>query len=95
LRDSPLHFSRFNPLYKLNQLPLTPVSTLEKAREIAVKAGLRYVYIGNVPAHWGENTYCHACGKMILERRGFSILANHLVDGNCAYCGEPIPGVWT
>jgi len=94
LQDCPLHFSRFNPLYKLNQLPLTPVSTLEKAREIAVKAGLRYVYIGNVPAHWGENTYCHKCGKLIIERRGFTILANHLENGKCGYCGEIIPGVW-
>jgi pyruvate formate lyase activating enzyme len=95
LQDCPLHFSRFNPLYKLNQLPLTPVSTLEKAHEIALKAGLRYVYIGNVPAHWAENTYCHHCGKMIIERRGFAILSNHLVKGKCAYCGTDIPGVWS
>jgi len=95
LQDCPLHFSRFNPLYKLNQLPLTPISTLEKARAIAVKAGLRYVYIGNVPAHWGENTYCHKCGKLIIERRGFTILANHLTGGKCGYCGELIPGVWS
>jgi len=95
LQDSPLHFSRFNPLYKLNQLPMTPVSTLERAREIALKAGLRYVYIGNVPAHWGENTYCHKCGKLIIERRGFAILANHLTSGKCEYCGEAIPGVWS
>jgi pyruvate formate lyase activating enzyme len=95
LQDCPLHFSRFNPLYKLNQLPMTPVSTLERAREIALKAGLRYVYIGNVPAHWGENTYCHKCGKLIIERRGFAILANHLTSGKCEYCGEAIPGVWS
>ena len=67
LQECPLHFSRFSPLYKLTQLPLTPVSTLEKARDIAVKAGVHFVYIGNVPGHWAENTYCHKCGKMIIE----------------------------
>jgi pyruvate formate lyase activating enzyme len=95
LRDRPLHFSRFNPLYKLYQLPMTPVSILEQAREIAVKAGIRYAYIGNVPGHWAEHTYCHKCGKMIIERRGFQILSNHLENGKCKFCSEPIPGVWS
>ena len=94
LQDSPLHFSRFTPLYKLTQLPLTPVSTLEKAREIALTAGMRYVYIGNVPGHDAENTYCHRCKKLIIERRGFSIISNHIADGKCRFCGEKIPGVW-
>jgi pyruvate formate lyase activating enzyme len=95
LHDRPLHFSRFMPMYKLNRLPLTPVSTLEKAREIALKAGIQYVYLGNVPGHDGENTYCHKCGKMILERRGFAILANHVAGGRCGFCREKIPGVWS
>jgi len=95
LADSPLHFSRFTPLYKLTQLPLTPVSTLEKARETALKSGIKYVYIGNVPAHTAENTYCHKCRKMIIERRGFAILVNDIVKGKCRHCGEKIPGVWT
>ncbi len=94
LQDSPLFFSRFTPLYKLTQLPLTPVPTLESAREIAMKAGVRYVYIGNVPHHDAENTYCHKCKKMIIERRGFSILQNHIVKGKCEFCNEKIPGVW-
>ena len=94
LQDCPLHFTRFNPLYKLTQLPVTPVSTIEKAREIGRNAGLRYVYVGNGPGHEGENTYCHNCGKMILERRGFSILNNHMVKSTCGYCGGRIPGVW-
>lgn len=94
LDDAPLHFSRFSPLYKLNQLPPTPVSTLEKARETAMKAGIRYVYIGNVPGHQASNTYCHKCGKMIVERRGFVVLQNHITAGKCAFCGEKIPGVW-
>ena len=65
---TPLHFSRFYPLYKmLNHYP-TPVSTLERARDIARKAGLQYVYIGNVPGNDGENTYCHHCQKLIIAR---------------------------
>jgi pyruvate formate lyase activating enzyme len=93
--DCPLHFSRFIPLYKLTQLPTTPVSTLEQAREIALKAGMKYVYIGNVPGHEAENTYCHRCGKIIIERRGFSILSNDIVNKKCKFCGEKIPGVWS
>jgi pyruvate formate lyase activating enzyme len=94
LHDAPLHFSRFTPLYKLTQLPLTPVSTLEKAREIARSEGIEYVYIGNVPAHAAENTYCHKCGKLLIERRGFAILKNELKNGACSSCGTKIPGVW-
>jgi pyruvate formate lyase activating enzyme len=94
LQDTPLHFSRFTPMYKLNQLPLTPVSTLEKAREIARSAGVHYVYIGNVPAHAAENTYCHKCSALIIERRGFTILQNTMQDGACGKCKTKIPGVW-
>jgi pyruvate formate lyase activating enzyme len=94
LRDVPLHFSRFVPLYKLAHLPLTPVSTLEKAREAAMRAGIRYVYIGNVPGHEAENTSCHACKKTIIERRGYTILSSSLKKGSCGYCGTKIPGVW-
>jgi len=95
LNECPLHFSRFNPLYKLTQLPLTPVSTLERAREIAVRAGMQYVYIGNVPGHEAENTFCHKCGKMIVERRGYQILTNNLEKGHCRFCSVRIPGVWS
>jgi len=94
LRDCPLHFSRFTPLYKLNQLPATPVSTLEKARAIAMKEGMRYVYIGNVPGHNAESTSCPRCGRTVVERRGFSILTMSIVEGKCAGCGENIAGVW-
>jgi pyruvate formate lyase activating enzyme len=95
LSDCPVHFSRFTPLYKLNQVPATPVATLEKARDIALKAGVQYVYIGNVPAHYTESTYCHRCGKKIIERKGFSILHNFIVDGKCQFCKTKIPGVWS
>jgi pyruvate formate lyase activating enzyme len=73
---------------------MTPVETLEVARDIAIDEGIRYPYIGNVPGHPGDNTYCHRCAEMIIRRMGFTILANHIVDGKCEYCGQPIPGVW-
>ncbi len=92
--DVPIHFSRFHPLYKLTHLPMTPVEVLEQAREIAMEQGIRYSYIGNVPGHAGDNTYCHHCGKMLIRRLGFSILENCIVDGKCEYCNQPIPGVW-
>jgi pyruvate formate lyase activating enzyme len=94
LSECPLHFTRFTPLYRLTQLPATPVSTLEKAREIALNAGIKYSYVGNVPGHRAENTFCHKCGKMIIERRGFTILSKQMKENACGFCGEKIPGVW-
>jgi pyruvate formate lyase activating enzyme len=90
----PLHFSRFSPLYKLTQLPVTPLSTLVKAKEIALHEGLKFVYIGNVPGKGFENTYCPGCSKLVVERSGFSILSNNLSDGKCKFCRAAIPGVW-
>ncbi len=95
LRDTPIHFSRFTPMYKLSQLPATPVSVLESAARIARRAGMRYVYIGNVPGHNAENTVCPSCGAMLIERRGFTIVRNALKAGACPGCGERIPGVWS
>ncbi|MBN1255791.1 MAG: AmmeMemoRadiSam system radical SAM enzyme [Deltaproteobacteria bacterium] len=92
--DVPLHFSRFYPLYKLRNLPPTPVKTLERARETALAVGLEYVYIGNVPGHAGENTYCPHCKKVLIARKGYYILANHVIKGRCKYCGKEIPGIW-
>ena len=94
LADCPLHFTRFMPLYKLTQLPHTPIATLEQASQIARKAGVHYPYVGNVPGHAGENTYCHACGRMVVERRGFTILQNRIHNGKCEFCSTGIPGVW-
>jgi pyruvate formate lyase activating enzyme len=91
----PLHFSRFSPLYKLTQLPSTPLNTLMKARQIAVDAGLNYVYIGNVPGKGFENTFCPECKEMVIQRRGYSILSNKVVDGKCKHCKTPISGVWS
>jgi len=93
--DTPIHFSRFYPLYKLRNLPPTPVSTVEKARAVALSSGLEYVYIGNIPGHEGENTFCPKCKKVIIQRTGYMIGETHMKGGKCGYCGKPIPGVWT
>ncbi len=93
-KDTPLHFSRFHPDYKLTNLPATPVETLTKAREIAMNAGLNFVYIGNVPGSEAQNTYCPHCKKLLIERDGFLVKQDHIVDGKCAYCQTPIAGVW-
>ncbi|MFQ6059350.1 MAG: AmmeMemoRadiSam system radical SAM enzyme, partial [Anaerolineae bacterium] len=92
--DVPLHFSRFYPQYKLKNLPPTPVESLERAREVALDAGIHYVYIGNVPGHPGNQTYCARCGKIIIRRLGFAVMEYHIADGQCEFCGQPIPGVW-
>jgi len=91
---TPVHFSRFYPLYKLRNLPPTPVSTLEKSRKIAMDMGLEYVYIGNVPGHEGERTYCPKCQKLLIGRQGYTIGEVHLSKGKCRFCGKPIPGIW-
>jgi len=92
--DTPLHFSRFFPMYKLVSLNPTPVETLEKARKIALDCGLKYVYIGNLAGHPAENTYCPKCKKMLIERRGYFVIQNNIEDGKCKFCGEEIAGVW-
>lgn len=93
--DTPLFFSRFTPQYRLTNLPPTPIETLEKARGIALKTGLKYVYIGNVVGHPAESTYCPACGKTLIRRYGYAILENNIAsDGKCPSCGEKIPGIW-
>jgi pyruvate formate lyase activating enzyme len=90
----PLHFSRFFPKYKLDRIAPTPISTLESFREIAMRAGIRYVYLGNVPGHESNNTRCHQCGKTIIRRKGYRIAEYHLENGSCKFCGADIPGVW-
>ncbi|MBW2983578.1 AmmeMemoRadiSam system radical SAM enzyme [Candidatus Woesearchaeota archaeon] len=94
-KDYPLHFSRFVPHYKLTHLPYTPVKTLEQARNIALETGIKFVYIGNVPGHEATNTYCPSCSKVLIERKGYTIIQNNIVDGKCKFCNEPIAGVFT
>jgi pyruvate formate lyase activating enzyme len=92
--DVPLHFTRFHPDYQLSNLPPTPVATLERAYALAREAGLRYVYVGNVPGHPGNHTSCPGCGALVVERAGFFVRALRLENGACAACGTPIAGVW-
>ena len=92
--DVPLHFTRFHPDYLLKNLPPTPLETLERAKAIADAEGLHYVYIGNVPGHPAENTYCPKCRRVVIERAGFTIAGLHLDQGKCHFCQQPIPGVW-
>jgi pyruvate formate lyase activating enzyme len=92
--DTPIHFSRFYPLYKLRNLPPTPVATLERNRKIALEVGLEHAYIGNVPGHEGEKTYCPRCKKMVIFRQGYSIGEVNLNKGKCKFCGKPISGIW-
>lgn len=92
--DVPLHFARFYPLYKLANLPPTPVSTLDAARRIGREAGLEYVYVARVTGHDGENTYCPHCGRVAIRRLGFMIEEMNVSDGACASCHGPIRGIW-
>ncbi len=92
--DVPIHFTRFHPTYKLKNLPPTSVKTLEMARKIALDTGLRFPYVGNVPGHEGENTYCPHCRHIVIKRAGFSIVENRLKDNACMDCKQPIPGIW-
>jgi pyruvate formate lyase activating enzyme len=93
-KDVPLHFLRFFPQHRLTHIPPTPVKTLEQAYALAKEAGLNYVYIGNVPGHRYENTWCPRCGKMLIGRKGYFIESNNIVGGKCKFCGHKIAGVW-
>ena len=90
----PWHVTQFYPTYKLTNEPRTPIETLQKARDIGKRAGLRYVYTGNIPGDEGENTYCYKCGKLLIQRMGYLIQANHIIDGSlCPSCGAEIDGI--
>ncbi len=93
-KDVPLHFSRFHPMYKIRNLPPTPLKTLETCLAIAANAGLHYVYLGNIPGHPAESTYCPGCSRVVIRRIGYSIVENKIREGKCSECGHPIPGVW-
>jgi pyruvate formate lyase activating enzyme len=93
--DVPLHFTRFHPDYRLRNLPPTPVSVLERAREIAMARGVRYAYVGNVPGHPGNHTFCPGCGKAVVRRDGFFVTENQVEKGRCRHCRAAIAGVWS
>lgn len=93
-KETPLHFSRFFPNYKLTQLSATPISSLEQAYVIAKQSGLDYVTLGNLPGHKYNSTFCPSCKETVIERRHFSVLSNNIEDGKCKYCGHKIAGIW-
>lgn len=92
--DTPIHFTRFYPEYRLKNLPATPVKTLEDIRKVAFESGLRYTYIGNIPGHGGESTYCPKCGMRLVWRVNFQVRENLIRKGKCPGCGLKIPGLW-
>jgi pyruvate formate lyase activating enzyme len=92
---TPLHFSRFHPMYKMAERLPTPAATLFKAAETATAAGIRHVYVGNLDAGDYEHTWCPSCHKKVIERQGFEIVSNKVdVTGRCGFCGAAISGVW-
>lgn len=92
--DVPLHLARFYPLHKLADLPRTPIATLDQARQTALDAGLRFVYVAGVTGHEAESSFCPDCGETIIKRIGFVIAETRLENGNCGFCGSVIPGRW-
>ncbi|MCQ5375742.1 MAG: AmmeMemoRadiSam system radical SAM enzyme [Methanomassiliicoccales archaeon] len=95
VRDSlkpeiPVHFTRFHPDYMMTDVPSTPMKTMEMALHIGKEEGLKFVYLGNVPRHKGENTYCPKCGQLAIEREGFQVLRVDVDNGRCRKCGEPL-----
>jgi pyruvate formate lyase activating enzyme len=90
----PLHFTRFHPAYRLTSLPPTPVKTLEDAAHVADEEELDHVYVGNVPGHERNSTFCPSCGEKIIGRVHFSVVSLDVVKGKCRFCGHRIPGVW-
>jgi pyruvate formate lyase activating enzyme len=92
--QTPLHFSRFIPMHKLKHLEPTPIETIDIAAQIATDCGLKYIYVGNVPHHRRQHTYCHGCGKPVIKREGYTT-TNHLAPkGICPHCQTSLPGRW-
>lgn len=93
-KDTPLHFSRFYPTYKLEQLPPTPVEVLRSAARIAAGEGMKYVYIGNIPGNEMADTKCPSCGTTVIARQGYRIVSNSIKGGKCKNCGKDVSGIW-
>ncbi|MDX1692389.1 MAG: AmmeMemoRadiSam system radical SAM enzyme [Ketobacteraceae bacterium] len=93
--DVPLHFSAFHPDFKMRDIPATPKETLIKARNIAMKNGVRYAYTGNVHHREGDATYCHGCGELLIQRDWYDLSEWHLdPQGRCQHCQTPLAGVF-
>jgi len=91
--DVPLHLLRFEPAYKMMDIPATSISAIDDAYNTIKDSGLNYVYVGNIPGHKGNNTYCPKCGKLVIERVDYKVINNSLVNGKCS-CGNEISGHW-
>ena len=87
---TPWHVTRFYPHHHLMHLPPTPISTLEHAYNIGQKAGLKFVYAGNVPGHKSENTFCYSCGKLLVQRFGYQTKVIGVEDSRCKFCGAEL-----
>ncbi|MBW2171568.1 MAG: radical SAM protein, partial [Deltaproteobacteria bacterium] len=91
--ETPWHISRFHPTYKLTDRPPTPAESIQRARQIGLEAGLRYVYSGNLPGDTGENTICYSCGQPLIERWGYHISKNVITGGKCPKCDVNVDGI--
>jgi pyruvate formate lyase activating enzyme len=91
--ETPWHISRFHPTYRLTDRDPTSVRSLRRAYDIGVSEGLYYIYMGNVPGMGGENTHCHHCKALLIERTGFSVRHNHIRNDGCPKCGTPVYGI--
>jgi pyruvate formate lyase activating enzyme len=91
---TPVHFSRFFPRHRLRNLPPTPVSTLQRAYEIAREEGLYFPYVGNLPGNDGEHTYCPGCGKVVIRRVGYRVRGMDLEGSRCGHCHRELEGIW-
>jgi len=91
--DVPWHVSQFYPQYKYTDSAPTPLESMQRAERIGKAAGIHYVYLGNVAGTDSENTRCYNCGRMLIERMGYHIAANHIKDSKCPQCGTSIAGV--
>jgi pyruvate formate lyase activating enzyme len=89
-RDTPVHFSAFHPDYRLTEADMTPIQTLDRAYDSAVRSGLEFVYVGNVRAGYKENTRCPDCGALLIERSGFHLSKMALSEGRCVKCGREV-----
>jgi pyruvate formate lyase activating enzyme len=93
--ETPWHVTRFYPCFHLSHVPMTSLKALEKIQKIGFDSGLHHVYLGNVPGHPGENSHCSGCGKLLIERKGFQVIKNRILDGRCPDCLTPVHGVFS
>jgi len=91
--ETPWHLSAFHPSYRMTDRPSTPIRSLHQAREIGVEAGLHHVYLGNVPQSDYRHTFCHECGRKLIDRSRWMGQPVNLEHGKCSQCGTSLPGV--